>query len=198
LLVAAGLDGDAAGVDAGNPGAGERAYAQGDQLFLGLGGKIRGKQRQHPVLALDQQDLGIRGIDAAEIVAQGVVGDFAQGAGELHTSRPAADNHEGQPRAAFLEVRFALGALEGGQHAAADFGGVLDRLEPGRKRRPLVVAEVVVGGASGDNQVVVGRLTVAQYDAAAFRVEIDHFAEQHLGVRVCAEHHAKRRCDFTG
>ena len=167
-------------------------------MFLGLGRKIRRKQRQHAVLALDQQDLGVGRIDAAEIVAQGVVGNLPQRAGQFHPGRPAPHNREGQPRPAFLRVLFALGALECCQQAAANLRGVLDSLQPRRQRRPLVVAEVMMRGARGHDQIVVARLAVAQNHSPPFGVEIDHLAKQHLGVRLGAQHHPQRRRDFTG
>ena len=77
-------------------------------------------------------------------------------AGELDAGRPAADDHEGQQRCALGRVGRALGLLERQQDAAADVDRVLDRLQARRERLPLVVAEIGVARAGGDDQVVVG------------------------------------------
>jgi hypothetical protein len=55
----------------------------------------------------------------------------------------------------------------------------------------------VVGDAGGDDQIVIGSLTVGQNDAAALGVEIDHFAEEHLGVRLTAKDDAEWGRDLT-
>ena len=52
-------------------------------------------------------------------------------------------------------IGLPLGALEGEQHAAPDLERILQALQPGRERLPLVVAEVGVVGAGGDDEVVV-------------------------------------------
>ena len=51
---------------------------------------------------------------------------------------------------------FVLGALEGEQDAAAQIGGVVDRLETRRERRPVVVTEIGVPRAGREHQIVVG------------------------------------------
>ena len=48
-----------------------------------------------------------------------------------------------------------LGQFEGQQNAAADFERVLDGLESGRESFPLVVAEIGVAGAGGDDERIV-------------------------------------------
>ena len=84
-----------------------------------------------------------------------VAPDLGHRAGHLDAGRAAADDDEGQPGVPADRVGLALGALERQQHAAADLQRVLEALEPGRERLPLVVAEVGVAGAGGDDQVVV-------------------------------------------
>ena len=88
----------------------------------------------------------------------------------ISPSAPASSTPVGPPPTmtkfsqarALRRVGLALGALEGQQQAAADLGGVLDRLQAGSELLPLVVAEIVVRGAGGDDQRVVGHLAVAQ------------------------------------
>ena len=60
-------------------------------------------------------------------------------------------------------------ALEGEKDAVADVEGILEGLEAGRERRPLVVAEVGVGGPRGEHEEVVAELAVGQHAAAGPR-----------------------------
>ena len=93
---------------------------------------------------------------------------------EISASAPASSTPVGPPptttnvssalRAG--RIGLALGVLEREQHAAADLQRILERLQSGRERAPLVVAEVGVGRAGGENQVVVGHLAVGQDHAA--------------------------------
>ena len=55
---------------------------------------------------------------------------LGDGAGQLDTGRPAAHHHEGEEPLPLLRVLGRLGPLEGEQQAAADFGRVLDALQP--------------------------------------------------------------------
>ena len=55
-------------------------------------------------------------------------------------------------------VRLPLGQLEGQQHPLPDLDRVLQTLESGCQRLPVVMAEVGVSRAGGDDQVVVGHV----------------------------------------
>ena len=89
--------------------------------------------------------------------AQGVLGDLGQRAGHLDSRRAAADDRERQPRGARGAVLAALGALERADDPRAQRQRVGERLQPRRVPGPVVVAEVAVGRAGGDDQVVVGQ-----------------------------------------
>ena len=78
---------------------------------------------------------------------------FGDRAGQLDAGRPGADDDEGQQRRAALRIALALGALEGEQDAPPQRGGVLQRLEAGRERLPIVMAEIGVARAGGEDQV---------------------------------------------
>ena len=81
------------------------------------------------------------------------LGDLA---GELHAGRPAADDDEGQPLAVALrDRRLELGHLEGAEDPPAQLEGVVDRLHARCAARELVVTEVGLAGAGGDDQAVV-------------------------------------------
>ncbi len=96
-------------------------------------------------------------VDAAELAAQRVARDLGQRAGHLHAGRAGADHGEGEQGALARRVGLDLGRLEAHQDAAADLEGIGQRLEAGRHARPVVVAEVAVGRAGGDDQVVPGQ-----------------------------------------
>ena len=98
--------------------------------------------------------------------------------GHLDAGRAGADDDEGEPAPPPLRVGLDLGGLERGEDAAADVERAGERLQLGRVRLPLVVAEVGVVRAAGDDQRVVAerRRPVAvrqavEDDLAPFEVE---------------------------
>ena len=85
---------------------------------------------------LDQDDAGAARIDGAEVGGKRALRKLGDGAGHLDAGRAAADHHEGQQPSPLLGVGLGLGALEGEQDAAAQIGGVVDRLQTRRERAP--------------------------------------------------------------
>ena len=87
--------------------------------------------------------------------------------GQLDAGRPAADQHEGHPLASPFRIGFPFRGLERDEDAPPDLGRVLEGLEAGRDRRPLVVPEVrVVGAGRDDERVVRDRAAVGDEDLA--------------------------------
>ena len=80
---------------------------------------------------------------------------------------PAPTTTNVSQRAPALRVRLGLGRLERGQDPARHVERALERLQLGRERAPLVVAEVRVARAAGDDQAVVGELVRRRRSAAA-------------------------------
>src|ERR1039458_1943477 len=134
----------------------------------------------------DRKDGALRRVDAAKVVPQRIVGDLPQRARQFHACGARAYNRERQPRAAFRGVRLALGAFERQQNAAADLRGVFDGLESRRQRRPIVVTEIMMMRAGGQNQRVVWRLSIVQTHAAAFHVDVSHLGHPHARVALPA------------
>ena len=95
---------------------------------------------------------------------------------------------EGEQRRRRAAIGLALGALEGEQHAPADLERVLDRLQARRERRPLVVPEVGVRGAGGDDEVVVGELAVGEAHASRRHVDAGHLRRAAPARCAVAEH----------
>ena len=87
---------------------------------------------------------------------QALARDLGNCAGHLDSGRAAADDREGEEAVAFGRVGGKLRALEGDEDAPPDAGRVLDALEAGRDLGPFVVAEVGVGRARGEHEIVVG------------------------------------------
>ena len=118
--------------------------------------------------------------------------ELADGAGELDAGRTGADQHEGQQAAALVGIARPLGGLERAQHPAADLGRVLDVLEARRELFPRL-AEVVVAGADGHDQAVVGELAAVHQNPPAFDVEALDLAQQHGRVLLPLQDLAQRR-----
>ena len=105
-----------------------------------------------------------------------------------HTRRAGADDDDREPTVALDRVGRRLGHLEGAEEAPAELQGVVDRLHARRVEGELVVAEVRLAGAGGDDQAVVGQLDRAQVggrrgvDDAGVEIEAGHLGEHHADV----------------
>ena len=127
---------------------------------------------------------------------------------EISASAPAISTPVGPPpmttnvssALAPARIGLALGALERQQHAAADLERVLERLQAGRDRAPLVVAEVRVRRAGRHDQVVVRQpiSPSARIELLAGAIDATDLREQHLDVRLPAQDPADRRRDVAG
>ena len=120
----------------------------------------------------------------------------AMRAGQLDAGGAAADDHEGEPRALRRRIALALGGLEGQRMRLRISSASSMVLRPGRERRPLVVAEVGVRGAGGDDEVVVvDGSPSSRMHAPSGRVDGGGLGEQHLGVVLLAHDAADRLGD---
>ena len=163
---------------------------------LRVGRQRRGKCRQHALTALDQHDARRARIDHAEILGQRVLAELGDRACEFHAGGARADDGEGHQPLALGLVGRGLGALEGQQDAAADQGGVVHALEARRNARPVVVAEIIVRGAGGEDQPVVGELApVVEPRDFSLLIHAGNFAEQHARIGLVAQHAADRPGD---
>ena len=198
------LDRDAGLVDVDDGAAEHRRDAQPAQRALGLRRQRRREPGEHAVGGLDEQDAAAAGIRGSEVAAQRVAGELGDLAGHLDAGGTGADHCERQPLVAPLGIGLELGGLEGGQDAAADGQRALERLHLGRVRAPLVVAEVGVVRAAGDDQRVVGhRLRRRQIGdrpqdhLAPLEVEARDLGEQHAHVAVALEDRPQRIRDLA-
>ena len=97
-------------------------------------------------------------VDLPEVVLEHSSRQLGDLPGDLDPGRAAADDDEGEPPPPLLRVALELGHLEGPEDPAPQLERVVDRLHSGRPARELVVAEVGLPGAGGDDQAVVGKL----------------------------------------
>ncbi len=181
--------------DVGHCRTGPHAHAETHEIGARrLAQRLR-KRAEHVWTRLEQDDAGRAGIEVPEVPGERLTGDLGQRAGHLDACRAAANHDECQQRLAANRVGLALGVLERQQHATADVERVLDRLESGRDRAPLVMPEVGVRRATRDDQIVVGELTVGQHELPAGLVDGAHLREEDLHVQLAAQNPSDGRRD---
>ena len=171
--------GHALRVDPGHFAAGANIHTDAGELLARLRRLRRHKVAEHPARALDQHDAGAPRIDAAEFILQRVLCDLAHRAGHLDARRPAADDDKSHPGLALGGVSAALGVFERADHLRADVKSVGQRLQPRRETCPVIVAEIAVRRARGDDQVIEDYvLTVVERDLRSGCVDRRDFSLQ--------------------
>ena len=88
--------------------------------------------------------------------------------------------------------RFAFCEFVCQQNTAAHLQRIFHGLQPRSERLPLVVPEVGVSCARGNDQVVVGEFEFMQLDDAALEVEAEHITQQDLHILMLGEDLAYR------
>src|SRR5438105_3252967 len=78
-------------------------------------------------------------------------------------------------------LHFALGGFKGEQDPAADVGRLFNTLESRGVLPPLIVTEVIVLRACGDDQVIVVHGSIAQDHSVIGGIDIGDLCKQHLG-----------------
>ncbi len=172
--------------------------AEGGERLLSLRGELRRVRGQDARPPFDEEDAGLRRVDRAELATQRVARDLAERARELDSRGPGSDDHEREERAPLGGIRRRLRALEREQDAAPHLDRVLERLQARRRGLPIVVPEVVVAHAGGDDQDVVGKLAARRQDAAAGDVESGHVFEQDARVPAPLQDRPEGRGDVRG
>ena len=146
--------GDSVGADTGHGNAKANFDAHGLQNALGL---VRERFRESGKKArpgLDKNDARRARRDGAEIVADRFARELGDGAGHLDAGRTAADDDKGQKSCSSSRIGLDLGALEGEQDLGAQARGIVDGLDAGRIRLPLVMTEITVPGTAGEDEIV--------------------------------------------
>ena len=164
------------------------------QRARGIVRELLGKGRQHPQTGLDQDDARAARIDVAKVVPQSALRHLGDGAGHFHAGGAAADNDKVSNRSPLGVVFHHLGAFEGDQEAPPDLGRVGDVFQTGRVRRPIVVAEIGVGRAGGEDQIIVGSSTSLVRTRRACNIDAGNPRHDHAGVFLLAQDRADRPC----
>ncbi len=153
-------------------------YTPIQQHGSSLVGETLGEGRQHPIRSIDHYDPRRSRVEVPEVAGQGALRDLAQRTCQLDTRRTRTHDHEGELRVALVGIRLPLGGFEREQDAAAQLEGVFDILEAGCVTPPLVMAEVVVRGARGHDQIVVVQLSLDENDTPAVRFDASGFGQE--------------------
>ena len=172
------------------------------QVPGGQGGQFRAEHRQRGVPAVEEQDPGVFGLDVPVLAAQRLGRDLADLSGELDPGRPRPHEGEGEPAPAFGRVVGGLGHLEGAEYPPPDLQRVLDGLHPGREGGVLVVPEVGLPDARGQDEVVIAELDLLTQRAPRQhppprRVDAGHLGQDELDVAEFPEQFAQRQGDLA-
>ncbi len=192
------IGGDSPGLDIVHPGVQPHLDADLGQRVGGVGRQVAREGGEQGRPRLDQDHLGPAGVDAAEVVDQGVAGQLGDRAGHLHTRGPAADHHDGEQGLAEDGVGLDLRPLEGAQQAGADGPRVLDGLQARGMDRPVVVTQIVVHRAGGQDQGVVGEVAaIGQLHLAGLGIDAHHLTQHRIDIGIGRQHLADRSSDVS-
>lgn len=159
--------------------------------------QFRRKTRQQARLALDQDNPGGFRIDAAKIARQRMHRELCQRAGEFNPGRTTADDHERQQSLSFNLIVALFGTFECDQNAPTHRRRLLDALQRRGYRRPIVVTEIRVPRARGDDEVVIEYPSLTDKYRAAGAVDPGNFAIDDARIGLMSEHGADR-CGNVG
>ncbi len=172
------------------------------ELLRPLGRQVLAESREDLLAAVEQPHLGAGRVDVLEVHRQYAVRQLRDLAGDLDAGGPPADDHEAEPGLPSLGVRGESSHLERPEDARPKLERVVDRLHPGRPARELVVAEVRLPGAGGDDQAVVRDLEphpvgAEGRDDAPFEVEPHDLRELDPRVSLPPQDVSNRRRDLA-
>ncbi len=192
---------DASPVDVGDQRLELHLNAQALELLLRRLAQLGAERGEHLVGAVHKDDASGGGINGAEVALQGCGGQLTNLSGHLHARGASTHDDERHELPAFGLVRGELGHLEGVEDAGTQLQGIVDGLHTGGVLRELVVAEVRLTCAGGDDEGVVGRLLVlvveAPLDHLLSQVDVVDEAEQHLHVLLVTQDLAGGRGDLA-
>ena len=194
----------AVGVDLDDGAACEDGHAEALQGSFGLRRQRGREPRQNSVGSLDEQDACLARVDDAEVAPQRVPRQLGDLAGDLHAGRAGTDDDEREPFVAGGCVRLDFCCFEGGEEAAADGDRALERLDLRGVHLPLLVTEVRVVRAAGDDQGVVAEavrcgdvVDRAQPQLASVEVEVLDLRQEDADIVVALEDRPERVGDLA-
>jgi hypothetical protein len=130
-----------------------------------------------------QPDARLGRVDRFKILCQGQPREVGNGSRQFYARRAAANDDEGQRFVSAGQERVAFRLLERQQQPAANLHRIFDRLQPRRVPFPLVMPEVGMPCAGGDDQIVVREFrAVAESYATRGGVEPGNLSQKGLYV----------------
>lgn len=140
------------------------------------------RTREHARSAFYEDNACGSGIDVAEIDRKRLACELCNGAGHLDPGRPAANDHKAQQAPPLPFIIAGLGALEGEQNAPPDVGRIVDLLEAGCELLPLLMIEISMRCAGGDDELVIDEAPFVGQHALAGDVDPGDLSEQDGGI----------------
>ncbi len=162
------------------------------------GGGLLGHRGQQTIPAFDQNHPASGDIEILEFGSQSVHRELLDRTRDFDPGRTAADHHEGEPGRDFLDLApdaHVLRLFEGLENPSAHGVRILQSLQTGRDRRPLVISEVAGGHPGGKDEVIKGYVEFARTHASFFDIESIDRGSQHRDVLLTGEHLPQRRGD---
>jgi hypothetical protein len=196
------LDLDTMQVGFGN----DRAHVHFDPQPLEItgshGGQLRTEHRQRGLAAVEQQDPRIFGLDLPELPVQRLGGDLPDLPGEFDARRSRSDQGEGEPPAAFVWVASGFGHLERAEYPPPDPQSVLDGFHPWCEGGVLVVPEIGLPDAGGQDEVVIVEHELVTkrppgQDSPPLGIDAGHLGEDEFDVPEFPEQFAQRKGDLA-
>jgi hypothetical protein len=172
------------------------------QCLCGFPGQLRPEHRERGAAPVEQEDPRVLRRDGPELSAKRLGRHLPELARQFHARRAAPDENERQPGTALLGGRRRRCHLKCAVDPAADCQRVGDRLHPRRPPGELVMAEIRLPYAGGNDEVVIGVVEAVPADslgddAAASGVEIDDLGHDAVDVLVLPEQIAQRGRDLA-
>jgi hypothetical protein len=118
-----------------------------------------------------------------KLAAQRVPRNLGERAGKLDTGRSTADDRKAEPGVALAGLVDGFRTLERQQQPPTDGECIVERLEPRRVPRPVVVPEIAVRRAAREHQIVEAEMrTVVECNAPRRGVYRDDLPHPHLDI----------------
>ena len=145
------------------------------QHTLGVAPEVFRERAQETRQSLDKDDSNLRARNLVIVLAGHDLHQLGKRTRALDACGPTADDDEGEQRAAHVRVHLGIGTLQTGQHVVAKSCGVRQHLQAQRQLGDFLVAEVVVGAAAGEHQIVVWNVrTASNPDRLLGKVDAGH------------------------
>src|SRR6185312_5451191 len=166
------------------------------KLLFRTGGEVWWISGQHTRATLQKDDACPGGINAAKVAFQIMPGDIRDSAGELHSGGSGAYDYKVQRRRIPVGKGLPLSTLKSQQDAAANVSGIFQGLQARRILLPFRMSEISVGGACGNNEIIVRQFQPVSANQTAVEIKTSDFAQKNFCIPCPAQYVADRRRNF--